>query len=197
MFANGAPNDILTDAILCSVKGTEFFGSNVTQPIIIPHNVLLKETTAPYVVILNDDTEVPANWLPNLRRWIDSGAAIAAPCMTDPACHNDAGRLGAPREGVWWDAPFVDTQCVMLARDTINRLGLFSTDYHYRWDTDYALRARRAGMKIAVDLETVVVHKRGGTSAATDPDIVEHAMADIRLLKARYPEYDGWHMRCV
>lgn len=198
LFSNGAPA-LLVQRVMNECDFDKIVFSKENRPIIEPHNALLALSESPYVVILNDDTEVCANWLPNMQRWFDQipNLALSAPCMTDPACHNDAKRLGAPREGVWLEAPFVDTQCVMISRNTINKLGNFNLDYWYRWDTDYALRAKHRGMGIAVDLETVVVHKRGGTSAKHDPDIIEHAMADIRLLKARYPEYDGWHMKCV
>lgn len=199
VYANGAPEELTKRVLSEGFSSWKYLKVSEVQPIIVPHNRMLEESKAPYVVILNDDTEVPHNWLPNLRRWFDKipNLAIAAPCLTDTAAPNDAVKLGAPKEGVWLDAPFVDTQCVMLSRETINRLGHFNSDFHYRWDTDYALRAKREGMGIAVDLETVVVHKRGGTSAQHDPDIVRKATADVALLRERYPEYDGWHLRCV
>ena len=66
-----------------------------------------------------------------------------------------------PREVEW--ASFA---CVLLRRELIDEIGPLDDGYFmYFEDTDYSLRARKAGWKVLYWPEAVVVHLQGGSSA--------------------------------
>ena len=191
LFANGANENLIREACENIGGGPQLrLESSRTMPIIKPHNIMLAYATAPYVVILNDDTEVSPDWLENMRRCFDNPKVrLVAPLLDDANCHNRLADHGPVRDGILYSAPFVDTQCVMLSRQTIKEFGYYSEEMNYRWDTEYALRVKERGFDIAIDLRTVVKHKNGFTCSQVDPDVIPHCQADLRILMARYPNY--------
>lgn len=75
----------------------------------------------------------------------------------------DDGRFDRPREpfGFSGTAPVFRT-------DTLRRLGSFAPEFFaYNEDTDWCLRARLAGLRIAYDPLTVVTHRLSATSGGT------------------------------
>jgi GT2 family glycosyltransferase len=190
LFANGANAELKSLAFENSGGSAMRLESPNTLPIIKPHNIMLAWSTAPYVVILNDDTEVVPGWLENMQRCFDNPKVrIAAPLLDDATCHNRLCEKGPCRDGILYDVPHVDTQCVMLSRQTIKDLGYYSEEMNYRWDTEYALRCKARGFEIAIDLRTAIKHKNGSTCGGVDPDILEHCRADNRILMQRYPNH--------
>lgn len=58
----------------------------------------------------------------------------------------------------WYD--FVSGGCTIIAKKVIEKIGFLNEDYFvYYGDTDFALRARKAGFKVKMDPNTIVHHK--------------------------------------
>ncbi len=55
--------------------------------------------------------------------------------------------------------------CVYVKRTVIDKIGFLSPEYHsYFEDTDYCIRARKAGFKVVVDGRSVVIHDEHGST---------------------------------
>lgn len=106
------------------------------------------------VVVMGDDVEVVT------RNAFDILAETATIRVLAPAVR---GRVGPPwqREAEGYpEVPFVSFICVYLSRMVLKIVGPLETrfpGYGYE-DTDYCLRARKAGLSIGVDSRVIVEH---------------------------------------
>ena len=90
----------------------------------------------------------------------------------------DDGRFDSPREpfGFSGTAP-------VFRRDTLERLGAFPPRFFaYNEDTDWCLRARLAGLRIAYDPAATIVHRLSATSGGTTAVRVQHLAQRNALL---------------
>lgn len=145
-------------------------------------NTAVQQGTAPYVVLLNNDTVAPAGWLSPLQQILerDTGIAGVGPLSTAPSqwqgVSNVAKWLGRdlPASGYLTtaDGPFPSSLafwCVMIRRSALELVGPLDEGYFmYGEDDDWCLRAHSLGLEFALDLSTVVRHDhRANYSAAT------------------------------
>jgi GT2 family glycosyltransferase len=173
------------------------------------------------VLLLNNDVEILTDgWLDKLRRVARSSADIGivgcrlrmpdgrllhAGTLILPdtmwgqqigALEADVGQYAADR-----DVQGIVFACAYIKREVVNAVGGLSLDYEsYFEDTDYCLRARRAGFRtVCCGTVTILHHEHGSTS--DDPRIFQRVFARSRAtfrrswraeLEARYTRSLDW-----
>lgn len=136
-------------------------------------NTGLALSTAPFVVLLNDDTEVPPNWLPELKEPFKHIPKLAAVGPRDSKPKRTQGRIPAdqgfhivtPQKGAWgWDVQ-MSFFCVMLCREAIETIGYLSEAFHPGpgSDDDWCMRVHLAGWKLAFQTDVTIEHKGGAS----------------------------------
>jgi GT2 family glycosyltransferase len=136
-------------------------------------NTGLALSTAPFVVLLNDDTEVPADWLPKLEEPFKHTPKLAAVGPRDSKPKRTQGRIPAdqgfhivtPQKGAWgWDVQ-MSFFCVMLCREAIETIGYLSEEFHPGpgADDDWCMRAHLAGWKLSFQTDLTIKHVGGAS----------------------------------
>jgi GT2 family glycosyltransferase len=126
-------------------------------------NLGLQRSTAPYVIILNNDTRVCAGWLETLRDALTPPAGLAGP-------------RSQPNGTISSTLPYRDTVllphgsmlvffCVMIRREVIERIGFLDEDFGVGLgdDDDYCHRAEAAGFRLAFCGDIEVYHRHKAT----------------------------------
>ena len=161
------------------------------------------------VVFLNSDTEVPPNWLRNLRLAAYSRARVGS---VSPFSNN-AGAFSAPVMGEsnplpdWLDLdalgrvaaqgslrlhPEVPTShgfCMYVRRDCLDEMGRLDAEAFsrgYGEENDFCMRSGRAGWVHLLDDATLVYHVRSASFGDAKTGLLK---AGRELIDARYPEY--------
>lgn len=118
-------------------------------------NAGLERSTSDIIVVSSIDVFVPQNWLWHLSyRVVAEGGGIASPAAKRFMYGTDLDELEAP-ECAFWGGIFAMTRDVY---DTIG--GLDTENFRLRWsDTDYAIRAVKAGFYVGRVHELVVEHR--------------------------------------
>lgn len=147
---------------------------------------------ADYVLLLNNDTEVEADFLGPMVETAESDAAVGV-VGASIAYHHDPQRLWAFGGG-WFDVAtgwvrhvqrpvgvdrlrprghrhFYVTGCTMLLRTSLlEEIGLLDESYfHFCEDVDLCLRAEAAGHRIAVAPEARLLHRVSATTRVSSP----------------------------
>jgi hypothetical protein len=125
------------------------------------------EKMADFVLLLNNDTEVEENFLTKI---VDEAQKNPKAGLVSPLI------LAGSAEDVWFSGAKIDwlrmrtlhtdgaldalSGCAMLIRaEVFAKIGLFDEDFFLYWeDTDFSLRARRAGFESLLVREAVVRH---------------------------------------
>lgn len=152
-------------------------------------NTGLRQSTAAYVCILNDDVIVSKNWLDNLHRaYVNSGVGIIGPLSNCDKgwLHNNAVRIAGiglepgihtyeqirpiVLDIVDYESPYkqlinrdwIAFYCVFMSRNMLEQVGYLNEDYINDYeDKEYCLRANNRGFKIAQTYDTFVFHFGG------------------------------------
>ena len=143
----------------------------------------LRRSTAPYVVLMNNDVEVCKHWDSDLISILDhrpkTGAAgplvasgdqwqqrenVFENFVSTGRIHVVEGKGDCPNyasKGV----PMLAFFCTMLKRQVIEEVGLLDEQFENGLcdDDDYCLRMQKAGWNLALSLSTVVEHKHRAT----------------------------------
>jgi GT2 family glycosyltransferase len=148
------------------------------------NNRAYEQTRGEYVVLLNSDVIVKADWIKELIKVMNDDLTIGvAQCKIlslDRTHIQTAGNLtdrsmqvyligkDAPDKGQY-DRPceitFACGAAFITRRSLIERIGLFDPDYFwYHDDVDFSWRARLAGFKVVTVPSAIVYHKGSGTS---------------------------------
>ena len=136
-------------------------------------NTGLALSTAQFVVLLNDDTEVPPDWLPKLEEPFKHITKLAAVGPRDSETKRTQGRIPAnqgfhivtPCKGAWgWDVQ-MSFFCVMLCREAIESIGYLSEEMNPGpgADDDWCMRAHFAGWKLAFQTDVTIEHIGGAS----------------------------------
>ncbi len=143
------------------------------------NNVGIRESAAPYILLLNDDTVVSKGILKDLLGAIqgDQNIGIAGPAVMyykNPdriwSAGAKIGLLGYAShlgKGQKMDSynlpsrvPYICGCAILIKRDVINRVGLLDAEYFaYFEDADYCFRARKAGYRCLYVPSPTVWHK--------------------------------------
>jgi GT2 family glycosyltransferase len=145
------------------------------------NNLGIEHARGDSIVLLNNDTVVPPDWLARLSAHADSIPDLG---ILGPSANTESGqalfgarygsvaelfayneRLGREHHGAWERARKISGLCMLIPRAALDRIGLLDTDYGigYFEDDDLCLRAEDAGLKI-VWAKDVYVHHFGSVS---------------------------------
>ena len=151
------------------------------------------EAKAPFLVLLNNDTEPCACWLEELlfpfSHWPDTGVVGAQLILPDGRLQEagclvwgdgspwNYGRTRNPHEPAYAYArqvDYVSAAALMIRTDLWRQVGGFSPEFSpaYFEDTDLAFKVRDAGFRVRYAPQARVIHHEG-LSNGSDPDLAE------------------------
>ena len=151
------------------------------------------EARAPFLVLLNNDTEPCACWLEELlfpfQKWPDTGIVGAQLILPDGRLQEagcivwgdgspwNYGRTRSPFEPPYAygrEVDYVSAAALMIRSELWRQLGGFSPEFSpaYYEDTDLAFKAREAGYRVRYAPQARVIHHEG-LSNGSDPDLAE------------------------
>jgi GT2 family glycosyltransferase len=148
------------------------------------NNAAIRKSQGDWIVLLNPDTIVTANWLDAL---VECGASwdigLVGPKLvrSDRRTIDSAGLMFDPKTGLSYDrgsgevdrgqfdtvksVPCCTFACVAIRREVIENIGLLDQEMNlYFEDVDYCIRARMAGWSVMYCPKSVVFHVRGGVT---------------------------------
>jgi GT2 family glycosyltransferase len=139
-------------------------------------NKALSLASGDYLLVINNDTEVPADWFSKLKQALDKDpqAGLVYPCYT-------SGNKIALRYWPGWRVRLVKkfnkelpAGVAIFSKTAIfrDKLGGFSEDFEVAGgeDLDLCFKAWAAGYNIYIDDRVLVRHKGGGTSKKKLPN---------------------------
>lgn len=155
-------------------------------------------STAPYVVLLNNDTEVAPNWLHLLRKPFDEdpSVAICGPLTTDCGWQGRY-RERNPNAAGWCVLPpgkMVAFFCAMISRQFLDRVGFQHDafeDFGGFGGDDYLCElAGNLSYRVALQRDLVIKHYRRTTfkslhSEETIKEMQESALARFRQMRGK------------
>lgn len=142
--------------------------------------VAMKSSDADYILILNNDTVLPKNFLTLLAKkpegitspvikfkslkgkWVyDFGGMINR--YTGRTTHREYDNPIKARK--YLPVPdYVSGCCMLIKRDVFDAVGLFDESFYFYFeDADFCIRARKMNFPITVDVTVFVEHKLGGS----------------------------------
>jgi ADP-heptose:LPS heptosyltransferase len=150
-----------------------------------PHNHALTLARGDYFVILNNDLEVCADWLPTMTAAFDQNPRLAICGLDGNCCALDDEMNGVPCAE---KLEYVEASCFMIPTALERAFGLFSTYLHFAYgeDSDLSLRIREQGYDIAtVDLPIRHVRAATAKQVAKKLDLDLIAAGNHAILKKR------------
>lgn len=187
-----------------SEKNLGFAGGN---------NYLIKKTISPYIILLNNDTEVETDWLLELIKTAESDESIAisqskirslsnkeyfeyagaAGGMIDMLGYPYArGRVGfhLEKDIGQYDQPvelhWASGAAILLKKEVLDEVGLLPEEFFfYHEETDLCWRVRNAGYKIIFAPKSIIYHKGSGSSSNILPKKIFFVHRNNLILLAR------------
>lgn len=154
-------------------------------------------------VWLNNDTRLARGFVAGLlRSWEDTGADVLGPVYD---CHWRHQRLvpavpvGSYRpRAATYRVPFIDGTCMFVPAATVDALGVLDADSFgpLGWgaEIDYCLRARAAGLTVAVTRRAYLHHERAVTAEAVfgdyDTYVASAFPAALQGLRERWGDWE-------
>jgi len=164
---------------------------DTNQGFIKATNAGIRASDAPYLCLLNNDTEVEPAWLERMLSVFqdDPKIGLVGPTTTAQSWQN--------REKVLRQMPssfsphwlYVHSMlaffCVLLKREVIDKVGLLSEEYGVGFgdDDDYCRRADEAGFKMALSLDVTVKHHHRTTFRSLYSDQQIRQMQSVAMTR--------------
>lgn len=129
----------------------------------------IKESSAEYVCIMNNDTLVTDGWLSEMiavaEKAPDIGLVNPEWEKPDKAAIDDYAQSLTKYRGQFIETDWVRGFCFLVKRQAINKIGGLDEAYSpgYYDDCDYSVRALRAGFRPVLAKGAYVYHYRNGT----------------------------------
>lgn len=211
MILDNGSTDHGTLACLDEMRGTDRVSLEVVkrprnEALSIVVNDGLRRTTAPWICLLNNDILVTHGWLSEM---IDVASHDPTIGLVNPMS-NEFGRC--PRRGETIDAIAKQLQvhhgrwrehwkshgfCVLFSRRVVQAVGYWDEAFQFYFeDTDYAVRARQAGLLCAV-AEGAYVYHQGGATLARDPRRLDFFERSQKRFDAKWPHERPRRIACV
>lgn len=150
-------------------------------------------STAPWVVLLNNDTEVTKEWLIRLMDPFYAYPLIGAvgPITTSPNCWQGKAKADSGFKLLKKTA-MLAFFCVMFKREVIERVGLLDEDFGVGLadDDEYCHRIHKAGYRLALAHNLKIVHHHRSTFSQlySPKEIEELTKRGLKLFYEKHPE---------
>ena len=125
-------------------------------------NCGLAVSTAPYVLLLNNDTELPPNWLEKMLEVMEAEPRVGIVGPLSSSAHQWQGQVG--KGGVGWHVlglhQMLSFFCALIRRQVIVQCGYLSEEFRAGLgdDDDYAQIIHRSGWRLALRMDVEVLH---------------------------------------
>jgi O-antigen biosynthesis protein len=135
------------------------------------HNKIIEMYPNHDIILMNNDIEVPYNWLPRLieKKDFENLGAVSPAIITKNgldvgAILDDKGRgqslINDNSEPTW-----ITGSCMYIARSTINSIGLLDNTYNFYFeDVDYCVRMKKQGIAFACNQDVQIIHHNSVSS---------------------------------
>jgi GT2 family glycosyltransferase len=160
-----------------------------------------------YVVFLNNDTVVTADWLEKLLTCLKSDSRIGAagpktnslgnqwqviknpPYRNISEMHLFAQGFGASNPAKWKSMPWLSGFCLVTTRRLINQIGGFDERFGLGLceDNDFCLRIRKAGYRLICAGDTFIHHYQSQTFKENGIDRGKMLHENLKKLRAKWP----------
>jgi O-antigen biosynthesis protein len=157
----------------------------------------IRESQAPFVVLLNNDTEVADHWLEELERPFDYRFARIG-CAGCLSVKDGKDKVKLPhRRGyeVLSYGKILPFFCVMISREVLESVGLLNESFGMGFydDDDYCRRVEEKGYKLARTFDLTIIHKGRSTfESLYSPEEIKAMMEKNRsILKGKNEIPDG------
>lgn len=158
--------------------------NRINQGFIKATNSGILFSTAPWVVLMNNDTEAVPDWLDKLRAPMDAdgGIGMVGPLTTTPHSWQGRFRPGPTPWIVMKPGRMLAFFCVMIRRKALDQIGLMDEDFS-KWagfgGDDYECwRYEKAGWKLALAQNLRIPHHHRTTIGAVYGDDVKAMQID-------------------
>lgn len=126
----------------------------------------LENSKAPYILMLNDDTQVldhDYGWLTKMVQAFDLDPKVAAVGpLSDRVMGNQ--NINAPAiSPAYAESVRLSGMAMLVRKDVVREIGLLDESLPGGDDLDYSIRMRKAGYKLAICRRTFLVHHYGQT----------------------------------
>lgn len=149
--------------------------------------------TAPWIVLLNNDTEVGDEWIARLKEPFFANPLIGAvgPITTSPNCWQGKAKADLGFKLLETTA-MLAFFCVMLKREVIEKVGLLDEDFGIGLadDDDYCHRIHQAGFRLALAHNLRIVHHHRSTFGQlySQKEIEDFTKNGLKLFYEKHPE---------
>lgn len=155
----------------------------------------LAMSTAPYVVMLNNDTEVAKDWLRILREPLETGGCgLSGPLSTA----RGSWQGNTPPGPTWEVIPkkaMLAFFCTMFRKEVFDRIGFLDTDFGAGLGDDdwFCHKATQAGFRLALCRQLVIRHGHRSTFKEIygTSQIANMQMDAMKLLRRKQAEQAG------
>lgn len=153
----------------------------------------LSWSSAPWVVLLNNDTEVTENWLLRLNEPFLANPSIGAvgPITTSPNCWQGKAKADVGFKVLKFSA-MLAFFCVMFKREVIEKVGLLDEDFGVGLadDDEYCYRIHEAGFRLALAHNLKIVHHHRSTfnKLYTPKEVEDLTQKGLKLFYEKHPE---------
>ena len=174
-----------TEKMLKTMSGIKVITNKENQGFIRSINLGVEAAKGTYLMILNNDTEVQADWLNEMHQTFlefpDAGM-VGAKLVYPNGMLQEAGGI-VWQDGSAWNygrngdsnnpdccyaraVDYCSGACLMILRESFIALGMFDEHYApaYYEDTDLAFKVRQSGKKVYYQPNASVIHFEGITS---------------------------------
>jgi len=150
-------------------------------------NLGLRESDAPFVVLMNNDTEAVPGWLEKLRRPLVGDIGLSGPLTTARRSWQGQWKKKGEQPVTLPEKSVIAFFCAMLRRDVIEKVGILDVGFGLGLgdDDDYCYRAQAAGFRIALVQDLVIPHYHRSTFKHLFKDTQIHSLQQraVRRLK--------------
>ena len=177
--------DVLLDDLRAQDRRVKVYRNRRNRGVIGPKNRALDLSTGAYFVSLDNDCTVGAGWLEVLRQ------AFKDPKVAQVGRRKGFGTLsknGVGSKGKRVD--YIDGSCFMVRSDIARLLGLCDPAFEFAYceDSDFSLRLRKRGWRIAL-ADAPVRHAEHGTAHHAGLNLQRFWRRNHRVLRNRWQGY--------
>jgi len=144
----------------------------------------IQASNAPYILFLNNDTEVTKNWLTSMLKYFGKSYTGAV----GPKSNYVMGKQSLNYKPLVDEAKHLVGFCFLVLRDVLEKVK--EKDYIDESgcsdDHDLSIRIRQAGYKLRVANDVFVYHHFSKTLTEVVPDYIKYSLERRRLLRLKW-----------